>query len=182
MIKKKQQQLEHFRNGILKLKWSSLYRHKNSVFPYVFILIKEQVSPKWPSNSHCSARSSIIASYICTLLFCFVGPVQINGSIISTISKKETAGMAPPHPSCCLTAAGAPLCLSDCYMKNTEKPGFLRSCLFGVPGTASVLWTPLNYSPSPEAKAVLHPSTRIYCTACHFFFLCLCVQPRFCTH
>lgn len=37
-----------------------------------------------------------------------------------------------------------------------KKPAFQRSCLLGEPGTASVLWPPLNCSLSPEAKAVDH--------------------------
>lgn len=37
-----------------------------------------------------------------------------------------------------------------------KKPALQRSCLLGEPGTASVLWPPLNCSLSPEAKAVDH--------------------------
>lgn len=48
--------------------------------------------------------------------------LRINTSIICTLFRRRDGGKtAPSRPSCCLTAAEAPLCFSDCcYMRNTE--------------------------------------------------------------
>lgn len=79
--------------------------------------------------------------------------------------------MAPSHPSCCLTAAEAPLCLSDCcYMKSTENLAFfghvcwesLAQLLF-----SALLLTTVHHQ---RQKQWLTTSSKyknmLYCTAC----------------